>query len=290
MATTAVAQRENTVKGYLEVHQDKVISVLPGHIDVERFVKSALILVSQNKTLQRCTPKSVFTAVLNAAELGLDFTPAKGLAYLVPYKNDATFMPGYRGLIDLAKRSGKIDRIEAHVVYDNDEFDIEYGTESRIVHKPEIRGERGDKIGAYAVAWFKDNSTQFEYMTQADIEHVQESSKTNSIWKEHSGEMWRKTVVRRLCKYLPISPDLAKALEHDNKVAGVNGDTKAGGTTADLESLVTGMNDSEDEDEPDDAEDAEYEDIPDDKKNAPATGDDFGKPSKDADLFEGDSK
>jgi len=260
--STALAAQENTVKGYLEKYKGKVISLLPAHVNPDRFFKSALLVISQSPDLQKCTPQSVFTAVLGAAELGIDFIPSKGHAYLIPYKGVATLMPGYRGLIDIAKRSGVVKRIEAHVVYENDYFVIEFGLTPQLKHRPEIRKDRGAYLGAYAVAWYDDNSAQFEYMTEADVEHVRKSSKTDRVWNEHPGEMRRKSPIRRIFKYLPCSPDLTKALEYDNDAVGIKDGAAAGtGTrTSELADMVSGMNKAGEQPEP--VEDADFEDIP----------------------------
>jgi recombination protein RecT len=225
MTTTAVAtQQPRTLKAFIEERKPEIVQMLPKHVNVERFLKSALLAVARDNKLQECTPLSLFTAVVNAAELGLDFTPAKGQAYLVKYGDKAQFMPGYRGFIDLAKRTGDVARIEAHLVYENDKFDLSYGTDSKLVHVPELRKERGALIGAYAVANFKDGENQFEYMSKEQIDSIRKRSKAaqSGPWVTDYEEMARKTVVRRLFKYLPSSSDLLdKAIEADNKAIGM---------------------------------------------------------------------
>lgn len=218
---TAIAKKKETIKELLIRKQTDIKQLLPTHINIDRFIKSALLAVARNDKLQKCTKESVFTGVVNAAELGLDFTPAKGHAYLIPYGDQATFMPGYRGLIDLAKRSGTIAKIEAHIVHENDKFILEYGLEPKLIHKPIIKGDTGEIIGAYAIAWFKGEDPQYEFMTKKQLDGIRKRAKTDTIWKSDEGEMCRKTPVRRLFKYLPCSPDLEKALEYDNHIAGV---------------------------------------------------------------------
>lgn len=198
-----------TIRETLEEKKPDIRALLPAHVDCDRFIKSALLAVARNSDLQKCTPKSLFTAIVNAAELGLDFTPAKGHAYLVPFSNhgvlEVQFMPGYRGLIDLARRSGAVTKMEAHLVYENDIFEIHYGTESKLVHKPLFRGDRGSLIGGYAVAFFKDALPQFEFMTIEELEAIKARSKSKDkegnfkgAWKTDEHEMHRKAPVRRL--------------------------------------------------------------------------------------------
>ena len=198
--------------------------LLPDNIDVNRFIKSAMLAATRNQDLLKCTKQSIVDTIINAAELGLDFTPAKGHAYIVPFGNIATFMPGYRGLIELARRSGVVKKIESHVVYANDEFEIEHGLNPKLYHKPIITGARGEIIGAYAIAWMTDTDPQYEWMTKEELDGIRKLAKYDKIWKEHYIEMCRKTPVRRLFKYLPCSPDdnrLERAMEYDNHVAGI---------------------------------------------------------------------
>lgn len=253
---TAVTAREDTIKNLLIKKQADIKQLLPAHVNIDRFIKSALLAVARDKNLQDCTPASLFTSVVNAAELGLDFTPAKGHAYLIPYKGQATFMPGYRGMIDLAKRSGNVSKIEAHPVHENDIFTIEYGLESKLIHKPCIRDNPGDIIGAYAIAWFKGEEPQYEFMTKKQLDGIRGRAKTDYIWKSDYGEMCRKTVVRRLFKYLPCSPDLEKAIEYDNAVTGIEeieGNRTGVSRTASLAEMIA----------PDsDATDVDFEDVP----------------------------
>lgn len=211
-----------TIQKMLESRRVDIQELLPAHIDVNRFIKSALLAVARNNTLKQCTPVSLFTAVVNAAELGLDFTPAKGHAYLVPYGKEATFMPGYRGLAELAIRGGKVAQIWSYIVYEHDEFSIVYGTIPDIKHVPLLTGNKGKIVGAYSVARFKDGTVQFEYMDYEQLMAIKKRSKAanNGPWVTDEGEMIRKTVMRRLYKYLPSSPDLEKAIELDNAAVG----------------------------------------------------------------------
>lgn len=212
-----------TIQTLLEQRRVDIQQMLPSHIDVNRFIKSALLAVARNQKLKQCTPVSLFTAVVNAAELGLDFTPAKGHAYLVPYANEATFMPGYRGLCELAIRGGKVAQIWAYIVYEKDEFSVVYGTYPVINHVPKLTGDKGKTIGAYAVAKFHDGTVQFEFMDYDQIMAIKKRSKAanNGPWVTDEGEMIRKTTIRRLFKYIPSSPDLERAIELDNDAVGV---------------------------------------------------------------------
>jgi len=222
--TDVAVVQPKTLKEYIEVKRPEIASMLPSHVNVERFLKSAMLAVARDRNLQECTPLSLFTAVVNAAELGLDFTPARGHAYLVKYGTSAQMMPGFRGMIDLAKRTGDVSQIEAHIVHDADRFEMEFGTTPKLVHVPEIRKPTGKPIGVYAVAHFNDGTSQFEFMSIEQVDAIRKRSKAanNGPWVTDYMEMARKTVVRRLFKYLPSSSDLLdKAIEADNKAVGM---------------------------------------------------------------------
>jgi len=218
MAKELATKKQNAIEVIIGENKQDLKNLLPSHVNGERFIKSAMLAAYKNPDILKCDKVSVMAAIYTGAELGLDFTEAKGHAYIVPFGSKATFIPGYRGLIDLARRSGAVNKIEAHVVYDNDEFEVEYGTASKIFHKPVIDGgPQGKVIGAYAVAWMKTGETQCEFMNLEELNKIRNKSKSKSgPWATDTGEMYRKTVVRRLFKYLPSSPDMEKALEKDN--------------------------------------------------------------------------
>lgn len=159
-----------------------------------------------------------------------------GHAYLVPFWNNTNkyfevqFIPGYRGLMELARRSNAVRKITAHVVYDADVFEFEYGADEKLIHKPELRKDRGGFHCAYAVATLDDGYTIIEVVPMGDIEKIKQTSlskikkeeaKNYSPWVTSFDEMARKTAVRRIFKYLPISLDkhekLAEAIKFDNQ-------------------------------------------------------------------------
>ena len=143
---------------------------------------------------------------MQAVQLGLE-PGLLGHCYILPYKREATFI-GYKGMIDLARRSGHIQSIYAHAVHENDEFEYELGLHPKLEHKPS-HGDRGAFIGAYAVAHFKDGGYQMEFMPKSEIEKRRKRSasanSSYSPWSSDYEEMAKKTVVRYMFKYLPIS-------------------------------------------------------------------------------------
>ena len=199
--------------------------VIPKHLTPDRIVKMALVAASRQPKLFECTSQSFLQSVMKSAELGLDCAGTLGQGYLVPYYNtkikalECQFIAGYQGLINLARRSGHIKRIESRTVYENDTFEVEYGLNQKPNHTPNLKGERGKIVCVYAVAELKDGSSQLEVMTIGEVEGIKNRSKAKGSgpWITDFGEMARKTVIRRIAKYLPLSPELAKAIETDDQ-------------------------------------------------------------------------
>lgn len=221
--------RMETLRSLLEAAKPSMSQVVPKHVTPERLVKLALVAASRTPLLLSCEPKSIVQGVMTAAQLGLDCGGVLGSAYLVPFKNqkqggryEAQLIVGYRGLVDLARRSGEIETIEAHVVYANDSFEVAFGLDPVLRHVPCLTGEHGEPVLVYAIARLKDGGRQVEVMTRSEVERIRSRSRAGSSgpWVTDWSEMARKTVVRRLCKYLPLSPELADALVADEKVEG----------------------------------------------------------------------
>jgi len=223
MTTTAVAPYAG-LQTMLTKHSAEIAAALPAHLPVDRFVRCVLTYARKNPKVLNCTPDSIAKAIMDSAQLGLAPDGTLGSGYIVPYKTTATFIPGYRGLIELARRTGVVSKMEARLVRQGDHFREVLGSDPRLEHVPVALGDkRGPVIGAYAVAWLRDGGTQFEVMTLEDLDAIRKASPSSSFsdspWKNHPGEMMRKCPVRRLCKYLPLSPELAAAIEHDDDVA-----------------------------------------------------------------------
>lgn len=203
-----------TLLGSPKVQQQFAAALPRVGITPERMTRFALTALNRSPGLLKCSPPSFLGCVVQSAQLGLDPSGITGEAYLVPFKDVCTFIIGYRGLLKLARRSGKITEAAAHVVHANDKFEYEYGLDSKLIHKP-CEGERGDVTHAYAYAKFTDGGRVFEVMTRSDIEKVRASSRasSNGPWVTHPEEMSRKTVFRRLAKWLPLEPEDYRAVE-----------------------------------------------------------------------------
>lgn len=210
------------LKGYLSKNLASIQSVASQVITPDRMVKLVLAAASREPKLAECSPLSVLRSMMQAAELGLEVCSGKNEAYLVPRWNskakclEATFLPGYQGLIKLARESGSVRNVEARIVHAKDFFEVEQGTAPVIRHRPSFEKDRGDIVAVYAVAFLPDGGSQFEVMAKYEVDEIRDRSKDKdgfSPWKSDYSEMARKTVVRRLAKYLPKTAAFAKALE-----------------------------------------------------------------------------
>ncbi|MDM8365114.1 recombination protein RecT [Bacillus cereus] len=211
---------EQTVEAYMKKMAPRMAEVLPKHMDMNRMSRIALTTIRTNPKLLECAVPSLMGAVMQAVQLGLE-PGLLGHCYILPYKREATFVIGYKGMIDLARRSGHIQSIYAHAVHENDEFEYELGLHPKLEHKPS-HGERGAFIGAYAVAHFKDGGYQMEFMPKSEIEKRRKRSaaanSSYSPWSSDYEEMAKKTVVRYMFKYLPISIEVQTQAQQDEVV------------------------------------------------------------------------
>lgn len=220
----------NTIRTLLERSKAQIAMALPKHLNADRIIRVAMTSIQRTPKLLECDPITLVGAVIQSSQLGLEPDGILGHAYLVPFKNtkknrmEVQFIPGYKGLIDLARRSGQVNRISAHIVYENEAFTMEYGTKETLEHKPLPPSTRGDRKGVYAVAVLNDGSPHFEWLWNEEIEAVKRQSKASfGPWQTHEDEMIRKTAIRRLVKYLPLSVELAKAAAVDELVdAGIS--------------------------------------------------------------------
>lgn len=216
------SDKMRTVKQFLESAKPAIAGALVRHITPERLMRVTMTAIQRNPDLLDCDRMSLLGSVMTCAQLGLEPGPL-GHAYLIPFndknsgKRLVQFIPGYRGLIDLARRSGAVDSIAAYAVYEHDEFDYALGDSPFVGHKPAL-GERGKMVAVYAVARLKDCAVpQVDVMSKADVDAIRRRSKAadNGPWVTDYDEMARKTVVRRLFKYLPVSVELSRAISHD---------------------------------------------------------------------------
>lgn len=224
---TAPAKKPTTFPAMLQAWKGEIAHALPQHLNADRMARIALTEFRKNPKLGECEPQSVFAAVLMASQLGVE-PGLMGQAYLIPYGRECQLQVGYQGLLDLVRRAGLVKSIEAHVVYERDKFTYRTGLQTVLEHEPFLDGERGEMRLAYAVAQLTDGGYHVEVMTRAQIErnrdrsqNVRNAAKWNkqTPWDTDTEEMWRKTVIRRISKYLPKSAELQTAIALDDAAA-----------------------------------------------------------------------
>lgn len=232
MATSIQTRTENnsgkkTIQQYIKSMEGEIKRALPSVITPERFTRMVLSALSTNPKLAACTPKSFLGAMMSAAQLGLEPNTPLGQAYLIPYRNkgvdEVQFQIGYKGLVDLAYRSGEVEVVQAQTVYENDKFECEYGLEPKLVHVP-ADGDRGEAVKVYAMFKTKSGGYGFEVMSMEDCrKHAMAYSQAykngySSPWSTNFEEMAKKTVLKRVLKYAPLKSDFVRGIVQDGTI------------------------------------------------------------------------
>ena len=226
VATTNANGEKKTMQAYIKSMEGEIKKALPSVMTPERFTRMVLSAISVNPKLASCTPSSFLGAMMSAAQMGLEPNTSLGQAWILPYMNkgvlEAQFQIGYKGLIDLAYRSGEVEVIQAHVVYGNDEFECNYGLEPTLRHVPAAK-DRGEPIKVYAMFKTKSGGFGFEVMSMDDVRsHAAKYSKAYntsfSPWKTSFEEMAKKTVLKSCLKYAPLKSDFVRGIAQDETI------------------------------------------------------------------------
>lgn len=227
----------STIKDYINLYSKEIAKALPSVLTPERFSRMAMTAITKTPKLAECSPQSFIGSLLTAAQLGLEPNTPLGQAYLIPFYNsrkriyECQFQVGYKGMIDLCNRSGEIKNIEAHIVYENDEFEFEYGLDSKLKHKP-CMSDKGAPVWVYALYRLNNGGYGFEVMSVDDcIAHGEKYSKAfnNSPWQTNPEEMMKKTVLKKVLKYAPVRSDFVKGTVADETIQVADfGDTEDG--------------------------------------------------------------
>lgn len=232
--STAVAAPRNqgTIKEWLQrpKFKNEVAKALPKHLTADRFIRVATTALNREPKLRKCTQASFFECLMNLSQLGLE--PDGRRAHLIPFKSKSggytcQLIIDYKGLVELAMRSNKIANIHADVVCENDEFEYDRG--EVVKHKVDFRKPRGKVYAAYAICSFKDGTKKAEAMSRDEIEGIRKRSKAGNDgpWMTDWNEMAKKTVFRRLSKWLPLSPEYRDVLDVDADVIDIHAESHA---------------------------------------------------------------
>jgi recombination protein RecT len=232
---TMKALNSDDFSAIFNFYKPQIAQALPKHLTPERIIQQAITIVSRVPELKECTPQSFIGAIMQASILGFQPVNALGQCYFIPYNNkkierkEVQFQIGYRGMLDLARRSGEIQTIYAQVVYANDEFSFEFGLNPVLKHVP-APGERGVFKYVYAVVKFNNGGYAFDVMSKADVEKIRKRSQSQQqyingkavpsekpigIWASDYDPMAKKTVLRRVLNYCPLSVDVLSKVQSD---------------------------------------------------------------------------
>lgn len=223
---SAAKAEKKAMQAYIKAMEPAIKKALPSVITPERFTRMVLSALSSTPKLADCSPRSFLAAMMTAAQLGVEPNTALGQAYLLPYRNhgqmECQFQLGYKGLIDLAYRSGEVSVIQAHTVYENDVFEYELGMDPKLRHVP-AKADRGEAVAYYAMFKTKDGGYGFEVMSVDDVQrHAQRYSKSygsgSSPWRSNFDEMAKKTVLKRALKYAPLKSDFVRGVAQDETI------------------------------------------------------------------------
>lgn len=221
------ARRTDTFPSMLETFKGEIARALPRHLSPDNMLRIALTAFRMNPKLGECEPASVFACVVQASQLGLR-PNMLGECFLIPYKDYKAnkmicqLQLGYQGLLELVRRSGMVEAIGCYLVCEKDEYSVQFGTDPGITHKPYLDGDPGEVKFGYAVAKLKGGGTHVEVMTVEQINTIRDRSQNvkaakkydkETPWDTDWDEMARKTLGRRICKWLPKSNELATALQ-----------------------------------------------------------------------------
>jgi len=237
MANTTIQQRAQetgamrpsgnpTIQQYIKRMSGEIAKALPSVMTPDRFTRITLSALSTSPKLQSCTPQSFLGAMMTAAQLGVEPNTPLGQAYLIPYWSkkangyECQFQLGYKGLIDLAYRSGEVSTIMAQVVFENDDFSYSFGLDPTLKHVPAL-SDRGDPKYVYAMFRTKDGGYGYEVMSIDDVRaHAKKFSQSygSGPWQSNFEEMAKKTVLKRVLKYAPLKSDFVRSLAQDETI------------------------------------------------------------------------
>ena len=230
----AQATQQVGLKVLLTKMQGQIAKALPSVLTPERYTRMVMTALSTNPKLQSCTPESFLGAVMQAAQLGVEPNTPLGQAYLIPYNNskkigdkwykvmECSFQLGYKGLLDLAYRSGEVSVVDAQAVHENDKFDYEYGLEPKLTFKPSLT-DRGPVVAYYAMFKTKAGGYNFSVMSKEDIiafknQYSKAGDDKYSPWNTNFDAMAKKTVLKQVLKYAPLKSDFVKAVAADETI------------------------------------------------------------------------
>lgn len=227
---------EKKMRDHLKRYWPRMVAVMPKHMTPERTFQLFVTMINSTPMLAECSIESVMSCIMKCSALGLEPSAVDGLgmAYILPFKNwktkgyEATFIIGYRGLIELARRSGQLKSIHAQAVYEGDSFkcwEDETGQHFKFDDNPNAEHSPEKLTAVFMTAHLKDGGFVFEKMTKAEVDAIRQRSKAkdNGPWKTDYEAMALKTVIRRAARYLPMATEMQRAVMADETTPDFSG-------------------------------------------------------------------
>lgn len=220
-AAPALAKKPLTIRDWLQTDtlKNQIAQALPKNVcSIDRFMRVLFTSMQKTPKLLSCTQESLFSAFMSCGQLGIE--PDGRRAHLIPYGTTCQLIIDYKGLVELALRSGLVSKIHADIVCEKDVFEYDLG-EIR-AHKVDWKSERGPMYAAYALVQMKDGATACAVMSKREIDGIRKRSRAGSSgpWVSDYDEMAKKTAFRRLSKWIPLSPELRTAIEVNDESEG----------------------------------------------------------------------
>jgi recombination protein RecT len=228
----SVSQHDR-VKDLIQRQQGQLARALPAQLNVDRFLRLVMTELRTVPRLMECTTASLLGAVMQMAQLGLEPGKTLGHGYLLPFKDgrsgqyEATFVLGYKGMIQLAYRSPNVAAIFAREVREGDEFNYGYGLDGDVLHhRPLTTSKRGKPYTWYGLARYKGGGHYLEVIGPDEVDEHRARSKSpdSPAWKNDYSSMARKTAIRIMAPFLPLTAEVARAIEQDEQVVHVTAD------------------------------------------------------------------
>lgn len=215
----AVKSKAQVITEMVLAQNDKLSDVLQSSLTPERFTRMVMNAFNTTPKLVECSQASLVSSMMNAAALGLEPNTPMAYAYLIPYGKRCQFIIGYKGLLELVRRSGKVRDVAAQPVHANDLFEYEYGSNAQLKHKPAM-GDRGDLQCFYAYARLHDGGFAFEVMTVEEVNAIRDrgNQRGDSPWTTDYVAMGCKTVLRKLTKLLPMSLEASEIVAREDEI------------------------------------------------------------------------
>lgn len=230
-ATQKITDPKRDIRALIQSDNVKsqMAMVLPKHLTAERMARVACTAVMRTPKLLQSTQESLLSCLMQCSQLGLE--PDGRRAHLIPFENkkkgtvECTLIVDWKGLAELALRSGMIAKLHADTICQADEFDFDMG--DILHHRIDFKKSRGEPYAAYAMAVTKTGEKFVAVMQKDEIEKIRDGSQGwkafkagytySSPWQDAPFEMWKKTAFRRLAKWLPLSPEFRDAIDVDDE-------------------------------------------------------------------------